>query len=422
MPPRLLHIVGGRDPAVVEVVVNEYKKKQKQWEELRDFLASWWYNIDFQGLLVILSTYVSHFYLKESPVWLLVLGASGTGKSAIALKSVEVLDNVRSIVDITPNTFLSGFEAGGGGLLQVLNRKQDGNGIFTVSDLSVMTSKRPEVVGEILGQLRKIADGYHSKDVGNKEDALVWRGKVTMIAAGTEAVEKHWAVYRSLGERFMNLTWKQDSTREANKRMNAYSAKHVGNEEHVKAKFQQLVRQFVDSDNLTPVGVDTLRRTILKLEPLTRLIALLRITVKREALGSRRNVVEIGKPEGVGRMTKVLANIARGSATLFRRKDVCSEDLKLACRVGIDSVPKDRLKPLLMLDRIERQSDQDIGVRKLSRVTGIARTTLYRVLEDLEYIGMVKPWINDEAIDNKFCPKLTESTKSLLSEVRACLK
>lgn len=401
---------------------NRQQIKQQQWEALQAFIAKWWYKIDYQALLVILSAYTSHFYLKEPPVWLLVLGASGTGKSVIALGAVEALDNVIPISDITPNTFLSGFEGGGGGLLQILNKRQGGNGIFTVSDMSVITAKRPEVVGEILGQLRKIADGLHSKFVGNQEEPLVWKGKVTMIAAGTEEVEKHWAVYRSLGERFMNLEWKQDSSRAAGKKMNAFATKQIGNEEHVKGMFRQLVREFVDSDNLSPVSTEELKKIVLRLEPLTRLIALLRITVKRESLGGKRSVIEVGKIEGVGRMTKVLANIVRGSATLFHRSEACMEDLKLAYRVGIDSVPKERLRILLVLDTLENRGVREIGINKLSTVSGVPKTTLYRVLEDLKYIKLLKSQGEDDGEIDSICPKLTKDTKELLVEVRSCLK
>ena len=397
---------------------DHYKVKQKQWKELRDFLASWWYNIDFQALLVILSTYVSHFYLKESPVWLLVLGASGTGKSAVAIRSVESLDCVYPLADVTPKTFLSGYAQSGGGLLERITREQGGNAVFSLSDMSMLTSKRPDTVGEILAILRKMYDGSYSKITGMQQEELNWEGKITCIAAGTFDVERHWAMHRSLGERFVQLAWKQGNTPEAFERMAECTAKQIGNEEHIKANLKRLVREFVDRDNLVPVPTETLRKTILKLVPLTRLVSLLRTPIQRETLGSKRNVIEVTESEGTARVMKVFANIARGSATLFRREDVCKDDLKLAYRVGFDSVPRDRQKVVALLASLQARGKRYVGCTEISRRTRIPKTTLVRVIEDLHYLRVVKI----STVDDVNYPHLTSDFSGLLSKALNVLK
>jgi hypothetical protein len=112
---------------------------QEDWDELTTFLNKWYYKPDIEGLRIILCTYLSHFYYSSPPIWLMIIGPPGSGKTEIGIKPLEFLSNVYSISELTTNSFLSGFGDANGildKLVKIDKNSVNTHGILTFPDFT----------------------------------------------------------------------------------------------------------------------------------------------------------------------------------------------------------------------------------------------------------------------------------------------
>lgn len=391
----------GYQPPVITTPIKEdlVSRKIRQFKELSDFLSEWFYKPDMDAVKICLSTYASHSYMSDDPVWLFIIGVSGSGKTSIAIRSVGFLPDCHEVNDITTNGFLSGYGEGNG-ILGKLTKKHNGNGVLLFPDFTSILSMPIVEREKIVGQLRRIYDGKFSKTIGNKDDNVSWEGKVSVLAATTPALEDYWMVNRNLGERFMYLRWKSGNPQETAR----YAKKQVGNKRFIHENFKRLVLDFTD---LPFNSVDMPADEDLGLDGIADMVSKLRCAVKREIQGSKRIVSGVDEPELPTRISQSLAMIARGSATLDRRAKIDLYDLFLAKRVAMDSVPKNRriLMNILFADQNYEQS-----IDELQRKAGLADSVFDRCLEDLRLLdgivitqgvnykwatvtqGMIKAW------------------------------
>lgn len=337
---------------------------------------------------MLLACYVSHFYLKDKPVWIMVIGNSSTGKSAIAFRSLEHLGTM-AISDLSPSSLLSGFGEQMG-ILENLKRHSGGNGILTMSDFSPVLDSRPEDLAHITAQLRKVFDGEYSKWTGNKKEMLAWRGKVTMIAGATNEIERRWAVNRSLGERFLTLRWKcGDEAGIVDAALN-----HLGKEPLIDRQMKKLVQEFVDFDTVKGIKGGNNLKVMEALIPVSKFVAHLRVHVRKESHGKKRTIVGDSGTESPTRIIKSLAVLAKGNATLFRKNKVDEEDVRLAGRLALDSLPAGRISI------IKELMNSDIETREWASLNGIVSclnypvrippTSAFRIIQDLEYLGFIE--------------------------------
>lgn len=362
---------------------------QTRWDSLVTYLNQWWYKPDTEALRIALSCYVAHHYIQDDPVWLFLIGVPGSGKTSIGIRSLSFLPSTHSESKVGANTFISGF-GDDNGLLQMLTKKHGGSGVVLFSDFSVFLSLRPDVRDELISEMRAIYDGNHCRHLGNK-GIVHWKGKVTMVAACTPALESYWALTRSLGERFMYVRWGGGKVADLNT-ISDYAVKQIGHESEIKDGLEKRLLHLVNPDNLQTVdGAIDWESTGLR--DLATLVAKLRVTIQRETLGSKRQIVSIDTPEFPTRIMKSLAQIARGSATIARRDTIGDVDLKLARRVALDTLPTNRAK---VVRALVRDLEYEGRSNKLLQSTGIPKVTFYRTIEDLVAIGAASVYIIDE--------------------------
>lgn len=368
---------------------------QEAWKELKKHLESNYYKPDLEALRIVLSVSTAHYFRQDEPVWLMCIGAPGTGKTSICIESVLSLPMTYNVDSLTPQTFLSGFQSGPGttnSLLHQIGTKDDPSGIITMADFSSFLGLREEPRREIGGQLRKIYDGYLDRSTG--VGRLEWEGKVTLIVAATAGAERLWGEMRSLGERFMQVRWPRgDGVEQA---LSAF--KQIGRERDIKSKTARLVSELIGPAHLKPVMVGT-ERIEAGVAHLAEIVAVTRTPVER-GRSFRREICEEPEPEGPTRIMKALAQVAMGHAAIFRRKEPLAEDYRVARRLGLDSVPPARLK---IIQALRYQQNMELGWANLVRATGIPGTTVTRVCEDLEALGVVEASI--DAVERSYSMK-----------------
>ena len=179
-------------------------------EPLEVLLGTYFYKPDFQAIRIVLGAIQSHYLNLGDPAWLFVVAPPGTGKTTMGIMGAAGLREVVSLSDFTESTFLSGFHGHQQpGLLEKLGHTQSvgnvhtttGNAIFLAKDFTTVLTMRREKRGVILGQLREIHDGEFKRDFGTGV-SKIWRGRVTIIAAVTPVLDRHYSIFSTLGERF----------------------------------------------------------------------------------------------------------------------------------------------------------------------------------------------------------------------------
>ena len=375
----------------------------ERWTAICQYLNKRFYKPDCEALAISLSAYVAHWSLDDDPVWLFVVGPSGTGKTSIIANSLADLTGAMVLSDLSPSAFISGLDAklGGSSLLFDLPRfsatrpKNHTQGVLVFKDFTSILSRRPETRAEIIGALREIADGRYSPRKGTKVSE--WQGKITVIAAATPAVERAWAMQRDLGERFVQVRWgREDGLETARAAVDQLGNNHVG-------EFKALITEFIAGTNKHGVMMTT--------DDVTRLIypaeltAQLRSHVIRDSTNSK-SIVDVSPPESPSRIVKAITQIAKASAQLFGRTELADIDLDRARRVAIDSIPLARLR---VFTNVRMHS----SATELARDAGMPLTSVEWVLDELLAIGALDEFGSPRLVNlSERFEKLRDGTKA----------
>jgi hypothetical protein len=294
---------------------------------------------DLQAIEIVLCAVISHYYVQADPCWLFLEGRSRGGKTSCGINPLTSLPNVWMVGDLSPKTFLSGWKNSGKGkksnsLLQQIGQ----NGILLFKDFTTLMSKRPEHRAEIVAQLRELHDGRLSKSTGMGE-ALDWSGKITVIAAVTQAIEREWALLRDLGERFLTVRYRSDIKDDF---VIAEAAQlQRGSEREIAKKLLSIVAEVVDHKTLPTKLIRAGGEFSRRLSNLAQVVAVTRARVVRDSIGAR-NIVDIPDHESPSGIVKSLAALVSARAALYRRDTIIEEDINLAAKVAMDSIPRVR--------------------------------------------------------------------------------
>jgi hypothetical protein len=366
-------------------------------------LQRYFYKPDTQAIRIVLGAIKAHYLEIGDPAWLFVVAPPGSGKTTISIAGASGLPQVISLSDFTENTFLSGFyQHADAGLLERLGpgKKENntystvGNGIFLAKDFTTVLSMRREKRAAILSQLREIHDGSFKRNFGTGEEKN-WTGRVSIIAAVTPALDRHYSVFSTLGERFLQLRWHRPDSEEAGE----WAIRQQGLEKKIQGECASEVKAIFDASLETPPELSSEHRT--QLAKAAELTAIARTHVGRAAFGNRE-IEYVPEPEANTRISKGLAAIARGVAALNRRDRVSDADMQDALRVSLDCITDTRRRILLAAIYGEEPA-----------LVPMPRTVRTRQIEELEALELL------EGADNRWT--LTEKAQNLvnLSGLRA---
>jgi hypothetical protein len=314
---------------------------------LRKLLEKWFYKPDFQAIRIVLGTMAAHYLNIGDPAWLFVVAPPGSGKTTMSILGASNLPQVHTLSSFTEKTFLSGFHGHQQpGLLEKLGDVQQkgqtfittGNAIFLAKDFTSVLAMRRETRAEILGQLREIHDGQYRKDFGTGV-TKIWRGKVTIIAAVTPVLDRHYSMFSVLGERFLQVRWHRPDSEEAGE----WALRQQGQEGKMQNSFRDAIRKIFRE--LSPQAPDLSPEMKKRIAALAEVVAIGRTHIFRNNFGNRE-IEYVPEAEANTRISKGLGAIVRGVAALCRRPAVTEEDFQDAVRVAFDSIPDNRRKLL----------------------------------------------------------------------------
>jgi hypothetical protein len=289
------------------------------------------------------------------------------------LGGLDGLPKVHFADQVTPRAFISGQiedpERAKKRPASLLHRiGQDG--IIVCPDFSTVLGMKSDDMASVLADMRRIYDGHLKKEFGTSDDTKEhsWRGRITFVVAVTPAIDGHYSVFQTLGERFVMIRWPRADG------VNAALAAMNQDTEQAKLELKEAVQAFFDQlSDIAPTLPLVIQR---KIAALTEIAVRGRTHVPRS--GYNKTIVYVPEAESPTRLAQELAQLAKGSALVDGRNAVTDRDYDLVRRVAFDCMPPARAKILKAL--IEGWNLNDLGM---------PGSTLSYAKEELEAHGLL---------------------------------
>jgi hypothetical protein len=348
------------------------------FDPIETLLNASFYEPDFQALRIAMGVLKSHYLALGDAPWLFMVAPPGSGKTTVGILGSAGLPGVKELGNLTENTLVSGFyghDAPGvlekfGETLQfkiekgqlvvnngptkdtTLFRIINGNAIILIKDFTTILSMRRDKRAEIISQLRELHDGKYEFDRGTGVTKS-WEGKLTVLAAVTPDVDRHYAVLSTLGERFLKVRWSRP-----NYLAGRAALDQQGQEKSIRTGIQGKVKElFEASATVAPTLAPPL---------VQRLIALADIVAygRTHVTWEQNQITYVPEPEANTRLTKQLGTIGKGIAALRGKSVVGDEEMADIVRVALDSLPPGRRRMLFAQDPTQVTSDSPASTTK----------------------------------------------------------
>lgn len=347
-------------------------------DETVERFQSWLHLPDPAPLLAVLAAVAAN-RLEGDPVWLLLVGPPGGGKSEI-LGSLTQLPNTHAAATLTEAALLSGTpkrehdQAAKGGLLRMIGEF----GIIVAKDFGSVLSMNRDARALLLAALREIYDGNWTRHVGTDGGrTLHWQGKVGLVAGCTPTIDRHHAVMGAMGERFLMFRLPHVEAEEHARQ----ALRHAGRERKMRTQLAQAVSDLFEThpaDSPEP-GSELTEHEEERLVALSTLIARCRSSVERDSY--TREIDLIPPAEAPSRLALSLERLLAGLYTLGADQTTAWQ---IVAKAALDSMPAERLAAIVTLLR----SPEPLATPIVAEQLGYPTTTARRSLEDLTAHGV----------------------------------
>ena len=311
---------------------------QQRWDKVRKVLERRFHEADVQAARAVYAAVAAH-RLKGQPVWPMAVAPPGSLKTEI-LDALRGLPDTHFIDSVTENTFISGqiLEGQHGGQAPGLLDRVGKSATLVIADFSTVLSLRSEKRGSILADMRRIFDGDLRKEYGTTEGRREWAGRITFVVAATPDVDQHYAIFQTLGERFLMVRWhRPGGVQAALKAMNQdIQAAKAEMKAAVQAVFKALPKKGVE--------VSLAEGDQYQIAALADFAVRARTQVPRQSY--TKEILYTPEPEAATRLAQQLCQLVKGSALLVGKTQVGVEDLDLVRRVAFDCIPATRRQVL----------------------------------------------------------------------------
>lgn len=344
-------------------------------DDAREAFSKWLWLPDTGALDVVLGTVAANRLDDGDPVWTLLVGPPGGGKSEL-LNSISYLEDAHPTGTLTEAALLSGTpkkehdSSAKGGLLRSIGDR----GIIVCKDFGSVLSMNRDARAGVLAALREVFDGSWTRHVGTDGGkTLAWAGKVGLVGGCTPTIDRHHAVMGAMGERFTLYRLPDvDSDIQARDAL-----RHAGRERAMRKELAEASRLVV-ADLQTPRP-----RTKEETDALIMLATLVvraRSAVERDNYS--REIELVPGAEAPTRLVIVLARLLDGLDAIGCPRD---QALRVVTKTGYDSIPALRLRVLRVLREHGQKDTTEIAGHVLH-----PSTTTRRALEDLTAHGLVE--------------------------------
>lgn len=317
-------------------------------------------------------------------VWVFLVGPPGCGKTEIVLLP---LHNVlfQFIDDLTEHALTSGYEDDSGNdpsLLLTLDGK-----ILVIKDLGDFAENNPKLVDKVFGELRAIYDKSYVK-VSGVVGAREYSARFGIVAATTEIIDKFSERHRQLGERF--LSFRMSRIPQTLTQRRAFSRKCVGRMVD-KDAWQTKLRAGVQEQIELIAGRARAAEKLPELSS-TDLEIILSLADTLCLLRAMPVDGTAMQPEMGSRVAQQLVGIVQARAFADQRDKISEEDITLARRVVMDSLPVVRRRMMWILYK-RRYGQHSLGSSKvqLAEMCGTTPGALEPVLVQYVHSKILEP-------------------------------
>jgi Bifunctional DNA primase/polymerase, N-terminal len=354
--------------------------------EAEEVYGKWLHDPDPVPTRIVLAAYAANMALEGDPVWIMLVGGSGIGKTERIMPvatmprvvMASTLTGEAALLSASPKRERAKNATGG-----VLRQIGD-HGVLVVKDFTSVLSMSRDRRGEVVGALREIYDGrwdrYYGTDGGQ---VLSWEGKCGFIAGCTTAIDSAHSVLAAMGTRFLFVRLP-----EADLDKIARSAlAHTGKEAEMRAELARVTTgllHHLQAPHELHEGVQTW------LVPLANLASQARSPVERDSRGEIELVLDAEAPT---RIVKQLGQLWRACGMLGLDE---AHSWAAVRRAGLDSIPKLRRAVITHLGACQGNWQPTTAIAHAVRHP--SRTTR-RALEDLVAHGLADR--NDEAFGDQ---------------------
>lgn len=355
--------------AELEAVVRD-EKVPTRLEIVERAFSKWLYLPDPRVVHVTLGTVAAN-KLDGDPVWLLLVGAPGSGKSE-TLQATSCVDGVHAAATLTEPALLSGSSTrdrakdASGGLLRVIGSM----GILLCKDFGSVLSMHRDARAQVLAALREIYDGEWTRHVGTDGGkTLSWSGKVGLLGGCTPTIDRHHAVMGAMGQRFVLFRMGESGNAEAQAKR---ALAHAGKEAEMRQEFAHAVKELFANGLGVPRDLDSGERATLI--ALSTLVVRARSAVERDSY--TRDIELIPDAEAPTRLVVMLDRLLAGlDAIGLDRQRAWS----VVTKAAVDSIPQVRRDAMWLL-----YHQGSLHTTAVADGLNYPTTTARRALEDLK--------------------------------------
>ncbi|HEX6762893.1 MAG TPA: hypothetical protein VF094_08845 [Gaiellaceae bacterium] len=333
----------------------------------------WLHLPDHGALLAVLATVAAN-RLEGDPVWLVLVGPPGGGKSEL-LGSLGALEDVHPVATLTEASLLSGVPKkehandAKGGLL----REIGDFGILVCKDFGSVLNMNRDSRQQVLAALREVYDGSWTRYVGTSGgQKLSWAGKVGLVAGCTPIIDRHASVMGAMGERFILFRLPDvDGEEQAHRAL-----EHAGKEQAMRSELAAAVAELLDSNVAEPRERDD--QDANRLVSLATLVVCCRSAVERDSYS--REIELIPGSEAPTRLVVVLARLLEGLDAIGADRAAA---WPVITKAALDSIPQIRRVAIENLFAAEWATTTEVA-----EAVSYPTTTARRALEDLTAHGV----------------------------------
>lgn len=360
--------------SIRKMTQNERKTRVKQFI---DVYSKWLIVEDHDYFDIVFGTCFANLHLNSKPLWIYVVGTSGSGKSEL-LQSLDGHPAIVLMSSFTEKTLISGLVLPGEDSHDAsLLPKLDGK-ILVLKDFTTLMKERREILSILMGQLRDMYDGKSRRAFGTGKSTL-YISKFGIIAGVTFEIDKHITALASLGERF--LIYRLPILTKDQKKIRALTASKNINVSQQEEEIQRAAHNVL---NLKPVIPDIPDKILFHIETLAELVAKARTHVERDRYN--REVLYPPEPEVHTRLLKQLSDLGRGVCMAHEKNVVGLEELRLIRKVGFDCIPGNRATLLRIL---AQRYPEKITNHEAADVCKISRSAAFYWLDDLHKLKII---------------------------------
>lgn len=285
----------------IEIICQERLKQSRnpRLEDLYLVYRKWLYLEDTKRIDIVLAAFLTQ-YLTGTPIWLLLVGNSGDGKTEQVM-ALRKCDNFKILHNLTSKTLVTGTKDAPD-LAPELNGK-----VVVIPDMAQILQLAPQDKAEVWAQMRDLYDGFAGKNAGTGKRTNYENLRITLLGCSTPKIDSQILVHQDLGTR--ELIYRTEDIEDQTALMQM-AMRNEDQEDKMKQELSEITFNFLKDKKI--IYKELLDEEVTELENIAMFIAQSRATAEYDSYTDElRNFVYPERP------TRIIKQLKRLYLALF---------------------------------------------------------------------------------------------------------